>query len=274
MNISRNASESDEASPGRITLLVEPPIGWLVIDNEPRRNAISLAMWEAVPAAVSQLTQDDRVHVIVVRGAGDATFISGADISEFAETRKDAKSARAYEDENSAAFDAVRACEKPTIAMIRGFCMGGGLGLSAACDMRFATRKSCFSIPAARLGLAYPARAISDLTSLIGPSRTKDLFFSARRFDGEEAFSMGLVDRLIDESDLEAETRAYAQSIATNAPLVVRAAKASINAVACTNVTADWIGLDDLNDACFDSDDFAEGRNAFLERRTPKFTGR
>ncbi len=274
MNISQNASQGDAPSAGRITRLVEPPIGWLIIDNEPRRNAISLDMWKAIPAAVRELDQNDQVRVIVLRGAGDQTFISGADISEFAETRKNAECARAYENENSAAFDALRDCKKPTIAMIRGFCMGGGLGLSAACDMRFAARGSCFSIPAARLGIGYPVRAIGDLTALMGPARTKDLFFSARRIDAEEASSIGLVERLFEETELETETRAYAQALAANAPLVLHAAKAAINEVAFANVTADWSSLNELNDICFDSEDFNEGRTAFLERRAPRFTGR
>ena len=188
--------------------------------------------------------------------------------------RKDAQTARAYEDTNSAAFDALRACAKPTIAMIRGFCMGGGVGLSVACDLRLAGEDARFAIPAARLGVGYPASAVRDVVKLIGPARAKDLFYSARRIEAGEAFSLGLVERVIRADELETETRAYAQAVATGAPLSQRAAKAAIDAVTGDPAAADWPAIEALTDACFDSADFAEGRTAFLERRDPVFTGR
>ncbi|PTW61656.1 enoyl-CoA hydratase/carnithine racemase [Breoghania corrubedonensis] len=271
---SGSRTEPDQATAGRIAIMVEPPIGWLIIDNEPRRNAVNLAMWRALPQSVADLAADERVRVIVLRGAGEATFVAGADISEFAEVRKDAASARAYEDTNSAAFDALRACPKPTIAMIRGFCMGGGIGLSVACDLRFASADARFAIPAARLGVGYPASAVRDVVKLIGPARAKDLFFSARRIEAGEAMSLGLIERLSEPDDLEAVTRAYVRTLAANAPLSQHAAKAAIDGVTGDPSHADWSAIEALTDACFDSADFAEGRSAFLERRDPVFTGR
>lgn len=274
MTSSRPTADAERPSAGRITLHVEAPVGWLVIDNEARRNAVSLAMWQALPQAVKQLADDESVRVIVLRGAGEKSFVAGADISEFAEVRRDAATARVYEGENAAAFDALRACPKPTIAMIRGFCMGGGLGLAAACDLRFAGTDACLAIPAARLGVGYPASAIRDVVKLIGPARAKDLFYSARRIDGAEALRLGLVDRLAPPQALEEETRAYAATLAANAPLTQRAAKAAIDAASGDPQAADWSAIEALTDACFDSADFAEGRTAFLERREPRFTGR
>lgn len=274
MKKSETPANAPAEAAGRIVLHVEAPIGWLVIDNERRRNAVSLAMWRDIPRAVAALEADDRVRVIVLRGAGEATFVAGADISEFAEVRKDAETARAYETDNSAAFDALRACSKPTIAMIRGFCMGGGVGLSVACDLRFSTTEACFAIPAAKLGIGYPAGAVRDVVKLVGPARAKDLYFSARRVEAAEAQAIGLVDRLLAPDDLETETRAYAETIAANAPLTQRAAKAAIDAVTADPASADWGAVEALTEACFDSADFAEGRTAFLERRAPTFVGR
>ncbi|MDJ0931977.1 enoyl-CoA hydratase [Breoghania sp.] len=274
MKNSETTAAQNDSPAGRIVTLVEPPIGWLVIDNEPRRNAINLTMWQALPDAVATLEADDRVRVVTVRGAGEATFVAGADISEFAEVRKDVKTARAYENENAAAFDALRACLKPTAAMIRGFCMGGGVGIAVSCDLRFASNDARFSIPTARLGVGYPAIAIHDVVKLIGPSRAKDLFFSARRVEAEEALTLGLADRLMPAQALEDETRAYAATLADNAPLTQRAAKTAIDTVSGDLQAADWSALEALTNACFDSADFAEGRTAFLEHRAPVFTER
>jgi enoyl-CoA hydratase/carnithine racemase len=257
----------------RLRTTAEAPIGWLVVDHPERRNAVTLSMWRALPAAVAALEADAAVRVIVLAGGGGQAFVSGADIAEFAEVRRDAASARAYEETNEAAFAALRQAAKPTVAIIRGPCFGGGIGLAAACDLRVAADDALFSIPAARLGIAYPPPAIADVVALVGASRARDLFFTARRVDATEALAIGLVDRLVPPSDLEAETRSLAATLAANAPLTIAAAKAAI-AAALTGDPAAAERARLAAEACFASEDFAEGREAFLAKRPPRFTGR
>ncbi len=258
----------------RIRTDVDGPVGRLIIDNPARLNAVSLAMWQAIPAAVAELDNDPAVRVIVVAGAGDKAFVSGADISEFAEVRKDAASARAYEAANAGAFRAIRHASKPTIALIRGACLGGGLGIAIACDMRMAGSSAVFGIPAARLGVGYPPDCMGDLVAAIGPSRAKELFFTARRLSAGEAERIGLVARVVADSEIDAEVATLAATIAANAPLTIRAAKAAIDRLSGDPDGSGLVAAQALADACFESADFAEGRAAFLEKRLPDFTGR
>ncbi|KAA5598192.1 enoyl-CoA hydratase [Blastochloris sulfoviridis] len=256
----------------KLTARIDGHIGWLVLDNPTRRNALTLAMWRAVPELVAALDAHPDVRVIVVRGAGDGPFASGADISEFETVRATAEGARAYEAANAEAFAGLSRAAKPTVAMIRSFCLGGGLGLAIATDLRIAGDSAEFGIPAGRLGVGYPPDAMVQVVAALGPMRAKELFFTARRIKAPEALQAGLLTRVVADDTLEAEVRQLAESIAANAPLTLRAAKAAINASA---------GLDDrvpaalraLADACFDSADYAEGRIAFLEKRAPQFRG-
>ena len=257
----------------RLRIAIEAPIGWLIVDHPERRNAVSLSMWKALPVLVAALEADPSVRVIVLAGGGEQAFVSGADIAEFAEVRRDAASAHAYEETNEAAFAALRMAAKPTVAMIRGPCFGGGVGLAAACDLRVAADDAVFSIPAARLGIAYPPPAIADVVALVGQSRAKDLFFTARRVGHAEALSIGLVDRVVAAASLRDETLALAATIAGNAPLTLAAAKTAI-AAAVTGDPAAAARARAAAEACFSSADFAEGRDAFLAKRTPRFTGR
>lgn len=257
----------------RLRIAVEAPIGWLIVDHPERRNAVSLSMWKALPALVAALDAEPAVRVIVLAGGGEQAFVSGADIAEFAEVRRDAASARAYEDANEAAFAALRMAAKPTVAMIRGPCFGGGVGLAAACDLRVAADDAVFSIPAAKLGIAYPPPAIADVVALVGASRAKDLFFTARRLDHAEALAIGLVDRVVPAGELRTETLALAATIAANAPLTIAAAKTAIAAAVSADPAA-AARARAAAEACFSSTDFAEGRDAFLAKRTPRFEGR
>lgn len=257
----------------RIRAEVEGPIGRLVVANPARRNAVSLDMWKAIPGAMAALEAHPDVRVVVVRGDGDLAFVSGADISEFSTVRKDAACARDYEASNAEAFAAIRNSSKPTLAMIRGFCLGGGMGLAVACDLRIAADDAVFGIPAARLGVGYPPDCMADVVAAVGPQRAKELFFTARRLGAREALEIGLVIAVHSVEALENEAIDLAHAIAHNAPLTIRAAKAAIDSVAAGTQAADRARLVYLTDACFASADFAEGRTAFLDKREPKFHG-
>jgi enoyl-CoA hydratase/carnithine racemase len=257
----------------KLVVSLDDAVATVAIDNPAKRNALDLDMWSAFPAIMTALAADERVRAIVIRGASAAAFASGADISEFDTVRADATGGRRYEAANEAAFWAVAACPKPVIAMIRGFCLGGGVGLALACDLRLAEDRATFGIPAARLGVGYPPGAMSLVVAALGPAATKDLFFTARRIGAVEARALGLLQRVVPDGELEGNALSLAQTIAANAPLTIQAAKVAINHAA---------GLSHphspdpaaLADACFDSADYREGRAAFLAKRSPVFTGR
>ena len=247
-------------------------IATVTVDNLPKHNAVDLEMWRAFPALMAALDRDPQVRVVILRGAGQDSFISGADIAEFATVRADAEGGRLYEAANEAAFWAVARCSKPVVAMIRGFCLGGGFGLALSCDLRVAAENAVFGIPAARLGIGYPPGAMKLVTAAIGAPAARDLFFTARRIGAQEAKELGVLQRVVPDGELEAAVLALARDVAGNAPLTIRAAKAAINeAVGLGRAGVDPAALADL---CFESADAAEGRKAFLEKRSPVFTGR
>jgi enoyl-CoA hydratase/carnithine racemase len=256
----------------KLTATVDGPIATLAIDNPTKRNALDQEMWRVLPGLVKALDQDEHVRVIVLRGAGSGSFASGADIAEFETVRANAEGGRAYEAINEAAFWAVAHCSKPVIAMIRGFCLGGGFGLALSCDLRIASVNATFGIPAARLGIGYPPGAMKLVTAAVGAPAAKDLFYTARRISAEEAQRLGVVQRVVANETLEETVFSLAQDIAQNAPLTIRAAKAAIDAsMGIAHPSTDPVAL---ADQCFDSADAVEGRAAFLEKRKPVFTGR
>lgn len=259
---------------GRITVDVVGSLGRIAIDNPGRHNAVSLAMWQSIPTAVADLQANGDVRAIVLTGSDGGAFASGADITEFDVVRADAATSASYEASNAAAFDALRRAEKPTIAVIRRFCLGGGVGLAAACDVRIAAEDAVFGIPAARLGLAYPPEAVADIVALIGPARTKDLFFTAKRIDAQTALRIGLVDDVVRADELEAAAIAYVARVTSLAPLTQRAIKAAINAATARGGPDGWDYARRLAEECFASADYAEGRSAFKEKREPVFNGR
>jgi enoyl-CoA hydratase/carnithine racemase len=255
-----------------LRLEIDGPIAWIVADNPARMNAFTAAMWEALPRLVSEADAAADVRVIVLRGAGERAFSAGADISEFESARTGA-SAETYDRLSDEAFTALYTAAKPTLAMIHGFCLGGGLGLAASCDLRLADDKAEFAIPAARLGIGYNARWMCQLLALAAAPAVKELVFTGWRFPAADALRMGLVNRVVAPARLEAETRTLAAAIAANAPLTVRAAKLTIDELRRRPENPDLAALDAAVEACFQSEDYAEGRRAFLEKRKPEFKG-
>jgi len=236
-------------------------------------NALNTAMWAALPDIISDAEADNSVRVVVLRGAGEQAFSAGADISEFGSART-GDAARAYDELNHAAFGAVMNCTKPAIAMVRGYCMGGGCELALCCDLRYAGEGASFAIPSARLGIGYDPRWIRPMLSALTASQMKEILFTGRRFTAEEALRMGLISRLCPDDDLESETRAVAEMIAENAPLAVTAAKRCIDEFTRAPENPDMEALDKLVTACFESEDYAEGRAAFADKRKPVFKGK
>jgi enoyl-CoA hydratase/carnithine racemase len=252
---------------------VDGPIGWMTFNKPARRNAVSLDMWEAIPVILDHFEQDPAVRVIVLQGAGEQAFVSGADISQFETMRSSQETNAAYDKASEAASRRLAGCSKPTIAMIRGFCIGGGVAIAIGCDIRIAGEGARFGIPAARLGLGYGAPGVKKLMDLVGPSFTKEIFFTARHFSAAEAREMGLVNRVVADEGLEAYTRQYCATIGDNAPMTMHALKRTVGELA-RGEKADLAASEALVQACFDSQDYVEGRRAFMEKRRPVFRGR
>jgi enoyl-CoA hydratase/carnithine racemase len=258
----------------KIVAEVDGGIGWLTFNRPERRNAMSMEMWRGVGDAMDAFRADDAVRLVIMRGAGGKAFVSGADISEFDAHRADAEQKRQYAAITARGNRALRQFDKPLLAMIQGFCIGGGLAVALTADIRIATPESVFGIPAAKLGLGYEYPGLAGLARLVGPSVARDILFSARFLPADEALRVGLINRIVPEGELEAQTREYAALIARNAPLTVRAAKAALDEWEKEPSSRDLARVDAMVNACFDSDDYKEGRRAFAEKRTPEFHGR
>jgi len=251
----------------------DPRLGWIVFDHPERRNAISVEMWKQIPEAVEELAADPEVRVVILRGEGEAAFVAGADISEFGSQRT-GDSARHYDVAGARAFGALAGMAVPVLAMIRGYCVGGGVAIALCADLRYAAEDAVFAIPAARLGVGYHFSGIEMLESLVGPSRAKEIFFTARRYDATEAHEMGLVNRVVPSAELADHVRDTALRIADNAPLTVASVKRIVSELGKPEAARDREGIEASIAACFESEDYREGVAAFLAKRKPRFAGR
>ena len=261
-------------STGKIIAGKAEGVGYLGLNQPGKHNAISYAMWVAIAEVMESFRADDEVRVVVVSGEGGRAFSAGADISEFSANRSTEEQVKVYDAAGRAAYDAITNLPKPVIARIEGYCIGGGLATALCADLRIATEDSRFGIPAARLGVGYSYAGLRPLVDLVGPSRAKEILFTAKRFTASEALRMGLVNQVLPRDGINAFVDDYARTIAANAPLTVKACKTVVAELVKDPADRDVALCEEVVEACFGSEDYKEGRTAFMEKRPPRFTGR
>jgi enoyl-CoA hydratase len=252
----------------------EGGVGYVIFNNPERHNAVSLEMWAATTEFLEAFRNDPEVRVVVVTGAGGKSFVSGADISKFESERSSTEAVKHYNATVAKANQTVYEFPKPTIAMIKGYCIGGGLGLALCCDLRIASDNSKFGVPAAKLGLGYAYPGIKRLVDVVGPAFAKEIFYTGRQFDTAEAIAMGLINRVVPADELETYVKSYADVIAGNAPLTVNAVKFIVGQAVKDESQRDLARANEMVEACFNSEDYIEGRTAFMEKRKPVFKGK
>src|SRR5215472_4705710 len=248
-------------------------VGFVIFNNPERHNAVSLEMWEAARRILDDFAADHDVRVVVLTGAGGKAFVSGADISKFESERATVEAQRAYNAKTDATYSSIAEFPKPTIAMIRGYCIGGGLGLATCCDLRICTDNSHFAVPAAKLGIGYGYNGLKRLVDIVGPAFAKEIFYTARQFDAQEALAMGLINRAVPSADLENAVKAITDMICANAPLTIKAVKVTVGEILKDDSKRSVARTTELVEASFVSRDYNEGRTAFMEKRKPVFTG-
>ena len=272
LNIPKNTDKSH--ADGKILKSITDGVGVITFNNLEKRNAMSLDMWQGLGLALVELRDDPEVRVVILVGAGDKAFVSGADISQFEKTRHNAAASEEYSKRSAAERALLADYPKPIIACIRGFCLGGGMQVAMLADIRIAAENSQFGIPAARLGIAYGYDGLKNLVSLVGPSWARLLMYTGMRIDSAEAARIGLVDRVVPDTELWGATMDIARTISGNAPLAVQAAKITIAQVLKDPDKRDMDAIKQVGLACMDSEDYREGRQAFMEKRKPQFKGR
>ncbi|MFZ3361595.1 MAG: enoyl-CoA hydratase [Xanthobacteraceae bacterium] len=251
----------------------EGGVGIVTFNNPERHNAVSLEMWEATTEILNGFAADNDIRVVVLTGAGGKAFVSGADISKFGSERSTLEAVRSYNSKTEATYASIADFPKPTIAMISGYCIGGGLGLATCCDLRICSDNSRFAVPAAKLGLGYGYSGLKRLVDIVGPSFAKEIFYTARQFDAEEARSMGLVNRVVPAAELESYVKGVTDMISANAPLTIKAVKFTVGETVKEDSKRNLARSAELVEQCFKSRDYTEGRTAFMEKRKPAFTG-
>jgi len=252
----------------------EGAVGHIVFNNPAKLNAVSLDMWDGFVSLLKDYEADPEVRCVVVSGAGGKAFVSGADISKFESERANAEAQVRYDAISKEGYEGLYNFSKPTIAKVTGYCIGGGMNLAACCDMRFCNEGARFGVPAAKLGLGYGFLRIERLSRIVGLPRAMEFLFTAKQYSSKEAYEMGLVNAVAPDAELDALVAKTTDAIAQNAPLTIALAKASAREIAKPESKQDHAKLAKMTEACFDSEDFREGRRAFMEKRKPMFKGR
>jgi enoyl-CoA hydratase len=272
LDVPKNTEKSH--ADGKILQSSADGVGTITFNNPEKRNAMSLDMWEGLGHALVELRDNPDIRVVILTGAGDKAFVSGADISQFEKTRHNAEASEEYSKRSAAQRALLADYPKPIIACIRGFCLGGGMQVAMAADIRIASDNSQFGIPAAKLGIAYGYDGLKNLVSLVGPSWARLLMYTGMRIDATEAVRIGLVDRVVADAELWNATSEIARTISGNAPLAIKAAKITIAQVLKDAGDRDMGAIKQIGTDCMDSEDFREGRRAFMEKRKPQFHGK